>query len=480
MPVPDTVGDARAGLSGPVTAATLHGWARERKVRAWRWRPRDVDALATGLRGADPRLARGVIARGLGRSYGDAAQRAGGTAVELGALSEITLHDQPGIVTVGAGVSLSALMKRLAPAGWLPAVVPGTQWVTVGGAIASDVHGKNHLTQGTFSDHLEAITLLTADGRSLVLTAADPLYRATVGGMGLTGVITSATLRLTTASVPYLSVDTDRHEGLDAIMEALMLPGGEHRVAWLDLMVRGGVGSVRGVVTRAGLAESAAVAAGVAAGVKSDVDERAFLAKSATGSWRLPVPPGIPNGLLRPELIRAANALRFRRAPVSERGRLSSFAAEMFPLDALADWPRLYGPAGFVQYQFAVPTGADETLRAVISTIAAAQVPVYLAVLKILGEQNAAPLSFPLAGWTLALDMPQTAPGLAGALDRCDQLVAAAGGRVYLTKDSRLAPEALSAMYPRLGEWQAIRDGVDPDGRWRSDLAARTGLVSAR
>jgi decaprenylphospho-beta-D-ribofuranose 2-oxidase len=151
----------------------------------------------------------------------------------------------------------------------------------------------------------------------------------------------------------------------------------------------------------------------------------------------------------------------------------------MFPLDALDAWPRLYGAAGFVQYQLVVPYGAEHVLEAVIDELRRARVPCYLAVLKDFGEANRAPLSFPLAGWTLALDLPRGAPNLTAALDRCDERVAAAGGRVYLSKDARMRPELLRAMYPRLEEWRAVRDQADPEGAWRSDLAHRTGLVPA-
>jgi len=152
----------------------------------------------------------------------------------------------------------------------------------------------------------------------------------------------------------------------------------------------------------------------------------------------------------------------------------------MFPLDSLDAWPRLYGRRGLVQYQFVVPSGQDQVLHSVIEQLRRARVPCFLAVLKDLGAAHDAPLSFPLAGWTLALDLPRAAPGLDAALDRCDEQVAAAGGRVYLTKDSRLRPEALRAMYPRLQEWRAVRDRSDPERLWRSDLAVRTRLIDGQ
>ena len=200
---------------------------------------------------------------------------------------------------------------------------------------------------------------------------------------------------------------------------------------------------------------------------------------SATVRGRATIPAGWPQGLLRPATVRAFNELRFRRAPRSQRGGVETIGAHMFPLDALGSWPRLYGPSGFLQYQLVVPYGAEHVLETVIEQRRRSRVPCYLAVLKDFGPANAAPMSFPIAGWTLALDLPRAAPGIGAALDRCDELVAQAGGRVYLSKDARMRPEPVRAMYPRLEEWRAARDRIDPDGVWRSDLALRTGLVAA-
>jgi decaprenylphospho-beta-D-ribofuranose 2-oxidase len=253
-----------------------------------------------------------------------------------------------------------------------------------------------------------------------------------------------------------VSVDTDRAGSLDDVLTLLSEPGGKYRVAWLDLL---GPRPGRGVVTRA---EPASVGSVPGAVVRS----------------RATVPARWPAGLLRPSTIRAFNELRFRAAPRRARGVPETLGAHMFPLDALEQWPRLYGPAGFVQYQFVVPLGAEAVLAQAIDHLRSAGVPCYLAVLKDFGPANDAPLSFPTQGWTLALDLPRSAPALSAALDELDQIVIEAGGRIYLTKDARTRPDALAAMYPRLAEWRAARDAADPDGRWRSDLALRTGLVS--
>ncbi len=401
----------------------------------------------------------------MGRSYGDAAQRWGGLAVSSAGLRELTLDPVAGIARVGAGVLLTELLRAAAAQGWIVPVVPGTQFITVGGAIASDIHGKNHGSAGTFGAHVRTLGLLTADGELRDLTPADPLFSATIGGMGLTGVIVSAQIALAPAPAPLLAVDTDRVDSLDDAFSALRADGGPHRVAWLDLLSRRGP---RGVVTRARMVSSAADGGGP------------MPAAAATTPVRLAVPPVIPSGALTPAVIRAANAARFWRSPRHERDALIGFGPHMFPLDGLAAWPRMYGPSGFLQYQVAVPPGAERVLEAILEVLAAADAPVYLAVLKDFGPANAAPLSFPIEGWTLALDLPRRCPALPAALDRCDELVVEAGGRIYLSKDSHVRPATLSAMYPRLSEWQTIRDDADPAGLWRSDLAIRTGLVSDR
>ena len=192
---------------------------------------------------------------------------------------------------------------------------------------------------------------------------------------------------------------------------------------------------------------------------------------------RATVPRGWPARALRPATVRAFNALKYAGAPRTERGRPEPLGRHMFPLDSIDAWPRLYGPQGFLQYQLAVPTGAERVLELVIERLRRGRVPCYLAVLKDFGPANGAPLSFPLAGWTLALDIPRAAPGLEPLLQGFDRAVADAGGRVYLSKDARLRPETVRTMYPRLDEWRAARDRVDPERVWCSDLARRVGLV---
>jgi decaprenylphospho-beta-D-ribofuranose 2-oxidase len=448
------------------TPTIVRGWGGGEGARAAIVAPRDVDDLRVAIdtrrasaRSDDPSV--GAIARGMGRSYGDAAQLAGGLLLDMTRQRQFTLDRVRGTVTAQAGTTIGQLLEALVPLGWMLPVVPGTQHVTVGGAIASDIHGKNHGVAGTFGSHVQALGLMTSSGDELELgpRSGGELFAATLGGMGLTGVILWARIALKRIEGPLLRVDSDRVQTLDGALAALTAPGGGHRIAWLDLL---SARPARGVVTRAEHAGRTAGAAGAAG--------------SATVRARATVPERWPAAVLRPQTVRAFNELRFRRSR-TETGRLVGLGAHLFPLDSLDAWPRLYGRLGFVQYQIAVPCGSEGVLETAIERLRRYGVPCYLATLKDLGPANEAPLSFPIAGWTLALDLPGAAPGLGSALSGLDEVVAGTGGRVYLTKDARLESGVLSAMYPRLEEWRAVRDRADPDRVWRSDLALRTGLI---
>jgi decaprenylphospho-beta-D-ribofuranose 2-oxidase len=298
-------------------------------------------------------------------------------------------------------------------------VVPGTQHVSIGGAIASDIHGKNHGAAGTFGSHVERLGLLTSAGelRELEPGEEDGLFEATVGGMGLTGIIVWARIKLHPISSALMSVDTDRVADLDEAFAALSAPGGSYRVAWLDLLSSGWG---RGVVTRAEHLEGAAATPANGA---------------ATVRARATIPAGWPAWPLRPATVGAFNELRFRTSPRRGRDHLEGIGSHLFPLDVLDAWPRLYGSGGMLQYQLVVPFGSEDVLRTVIEQLRQARLPCYLAVLKDFGPAAAPPLSFPIPGWTLTMDIPCSAPGLEPALDRFDELVAGCGGRVYLSKD---------------------------------------------
>lgn len=418
---------------------------------------------------ADAPPSRGVIARGLGRSYGDAAQCAGGTVVDATGLAGIRhLDRQRGVVTVDAGTSLGALTAAILPLGRLLPVTPGTRYVTVGGAVAADIHGKNHHVDGSFCDHVTRFSLLTPTGTAEVTPASDPdLFWATAGGMGLTGVITDVTISLQSVETAFMRVDTERARDLDNALARM--EGGDHRyqysVAWIDCMA-GGSSLGRSVLTR---------------GRHATLEELPAHNRPAALHYRprtmAGVPPWVPSGLLNQVSTRVFNSVWFHKAPSLERGRLQPLHAFFHPLDAVQGWNRLYGRRGFVQYQFVLPLGEEERLGHALERLSRTGCPSFLAVLKRLGAANPGPLSFPIPGWTLAVDIPVGPPALAALLDDLDELVGEAGGRVYLAKDARLRPELLPVMYPRLDEWRRVRAKVDPAGVLQSDLARRLSLV---
>jgi decaprenylphospho-beta-D-ribofuranose 2-oxidase len=457
-----------AGATGARVERTLCGWGGVSPSRATVMSPRAEDEVLDAL-GAPAARTAGVIARGAGRSYGDAAQNGGGLVLDMRGWDQIRSIDRERKrVSAQAGVTLGQLLSALAPHGLTLPVVPGTSQVTLAGAIASDIHGKNHHRDGGFARHVVAISLCTpARGCVQISPEVDEaLFYATLGGMGLTGVIVEATLSLEPLGSPWVSVDVERSGGLERTL-ALLNEQETHRysVAWLDLLARGSEFG-RGVIMRADDLPDAAPARARGAGAR--------VPRPAVD-----VPRGFPGGLLRRSGVRAFNAVHWKLAR-GGRARRQARTPFFFPLDRLGEWHRLYGSGGLLQYQFVVPTGQEAALVRCAELIQTRRLPVYLAVFKRMGEQFGGPLSFPLAGWTLAADLPAAAAGARAALDELDELVAGCGGRVYLTKDARLRADVLEAMYPQLDRFRGECARVDPDGVLASDLSRRLGLTEAR
>jgi decaprenylphospho-beta-D-ribofuranose 2-oxidase len=449
---------------GP-TDELLCGWGRTVPTRAAVWEPARVDDVLARVAEPGPR---GVIARGLGRSYGDAAQNAGGTVLRLTGLDRFVAVDaEKGTATVEAGVSLDALMRAALPLGWFPTVVPGTRHVTVGGAIASDIHGKYR--HGNFCDSVVGFRLATPrDGLRTVSPESDPdVFCATAGGMGLTGVVTEATVALQPVETAYMTVDTERATDVDDCMQRMLDGDDRYRysVAWIDCLARGrSLG--RSVLTRGNHAPRDAL------GPSRRTSPREFGPRPL-----LRAPRYVPGGLLHPLTIRAFNEAWFRRAPRARRDEIQTITQFFHPLDAVVGWNRVYGPRGFVQYQYVVPYGAESVVRATLERLSAARGASFLAVLKRFEHASAGLIGFPMPGWTLALDIPAGRPGLAQLLDGLDELVADAGGRVYLTKDARLRPDVVATMYPQLPRWREVRARLDPDRALRSDMDRRLDLT---
>ncbi|MEX2582150.1 MAG: FAD-binding oxidoreductase [Gemmatimonadota bacterium] len=407
------------------------------------------------------------ISRGLGRSYGDAALNAdAGVVSHLRMNRMLGFDDAAGVLECEAGVSFEEILRTFLPRGFFLPVTPGTKFVTVGGAIANDVHGKNHHGDGTFAESLLEILLLTpADGLRVCSREKDAeLFWATVGGLGLTGAIVSATFRLRRVESAYLRVSYRRTTDLAETLAVLGEEDGMHRysVAWIDCLAKDGR-----------LGRSVGMFADHAALTDLPLSIRSPLAPPSKRAPRVPF--DLPAAALNRYSVRAFNEVYYRRHP--DREEVVDVDRFFYPLDAVRDWNRIYGRRGFLQYQVVLPEPDGEAgLRILLERLSRSGRPSFLAVLKRFGEQNAGMLSFPRKGYTLALDLPAD-DGAAEFLRTLDEIVVRYGGRVYLGKDAVLLPEHFRAMYPRAAEFQEVKARVDPDGVLASSLARRLGLV---
>lgn len=433
-------------------SADYTGWGRVISATGELARPERQGALTAIL---DAGLA---PALGMRRSYGDAALNDAGRAVDMTRLDRMLDFDPAtGILTVEAGARIGEIAAAFGPKGWLPAVMPGTGFATVGGCIAQDVHGKNHHHVGSFCEHVTAITLRTAKGLIEVTPETAPaLFRATAGGLGQTGVILKAGLKLIPCKGDVMVVTERRMTDWDDFIAHLDMSQAAYTVGWIDATARG-----------------AALGRGI-------------LEEGETGSGLMPqkikrrkIPLDAPDFALCAPVVRAFNALYYRRVP--ERGRtvVRPIADFFFPLDKIHDWNRLYGKRGFHQFQCVVPLTEAPALKAMLAEIAGSGLASPLAVLKRMGPGRAGYLSFPMEGYTLAVDFPNRA----AARELIKQLQARAaevGGRIYFAKDSLARPEEIPAMYPELDLWREEVAKADPEGALATDLVRRLKLRGAK
>ena len=440
----------------------VSGWGRYPTVETEIVTPRTLEAARRLTAEGE-----GVVARGNGRAYGDAAIGVSRT-IAMKALNRVCAFDvETGLLTVEAGALLSDLIVAFLPHGFFPAVVPGTRYVTVGGAIAADVHGKNHHRDGGFGDHVESLILTTAGGEMIRASRSEhsDLFFATIGGLGLTGTIIEATLRLKRVETGWIRQRTIVAPGLAAAMAAL--DEGDtatYAVAWIDCMAKGPK------LGRSLLYLGEHVR-------RDELDAKAAANLfPALNNELLAVPLDFPALALNHWSVRAFNELYFRlgarRAGHNVLVRADPY---FFPLDRVGAWNRMYGRRGFVQHQCVLPAAtATGVLAEMLERIVSRGDASFLAVLKKLGPSSGI-LSFPLRGYTLALDFP-VRPGLFQFLDELDRLVVSAGGRLYLAKDARQSRATFEAGYPDLPRFRDIRRLVDPTSRIRSRLAERLGM----
>jgi FAD/FMN-containing dehydrogenase len=453
-------------LEPPTTR--LSGWGGNLHAECELREPENPAEIASRLARERTHKNGGTIARGLGRSYGDAALNGGGQVLGLRRLDRYLGFDaDAGVLTCEAGVTLEQIIDDFTPSGWFPMITPGTKFVTVGGCIANDVHGKAHHAQGSFSTCVDELIVQLASGDVVRASREEnsDLFWGTFGGMGLLGVVLSARLRLRKIESTYFRQKAIPVKNLEAMLTALEESDRSfsYSVATLDVTAKGprlgrGVVSVGEPATRAELP-----------------------AKLAADPLRVSGPPKVTVPFELPALnaitIRPVNAAimtMLRRAPAC--GHYEGF---FYPLDKIAYWNRGYGRRGFTQYQFVIPfaDGLRRMTEILTVILSSGELP-FLNVLKRFGKESGGVLSFPREGYTLAIDFP-IRQGTVALLRRLDAMVLDAGGRVYLGKDSYLDAATFRAMYPAIDRWLAIKAKYDPEGLFTSDLARRVGLVPA-
>jgi len=422
-------------------------WGRLRRVPHEVSRPAFLDAAraAASSNGAP------LLCFGMGRSYGDVCLNENGRLIVTDMLDRILLFDRErGVLRAEAGLTIDRLLRVAVPQGWFAPVVPGTKFITLGGAVANDVHGKNHESVGTFGSHVLALGLARSSGEVLTLSREEnsELFAATVGGLGLTGVILWVELQLKRIASAMVDTETFAIANLDQFFR-LAQESGEwpYTVAWVDCLAKG-TATGRGFFIRGRHAETGGL--------------------SVHGGPRLGVPFNAPGGLLNAYTIGLFNTL-YRHRPFVLGVKQVHYDPFCFPLDAVARWNRLYGPRGFFQHQSAVPMArAFETLRRLLELTAAFGEGSFLIVLKLFGDiPSPGILSFPLPGATLALDFPNKGESTRRLLDDMTEVVLSAGGRLYPAKDATMSGEAFRAGYPAWRKVEAQRDPAMMSDFWR-------------
>ena len=423
------------------------GWGRVLRAKGQLARPERASAL-NALVQEEPAPAIGMC-----RSYGDACLNSNGNAVDMTRLDRVlAFDDKTGLIHVEAGAQIGQLLKVFAPRSWLPPVMPGTGFATVGGGIAMDVHGKNHHGAGSFGQHITEFTLMTAQGPQVVTPEDETLFKATIGGLGQTGPILSAKFHMLKAKGDVMVVTERRVDDWDEFIAHLDASDATYSVGWIDATARGEE---------------------LGRGVLEEAETGGGLVKPAKRGKSVPF--NAPRFALSPAIVRMFNAAYWRRVP--ERGRtvVKPIDDFFFPLDKINDWNKLYGKAGFHQFQCVVPLDAADSLRAILEKIANSGLASPLAVLKRMGDGRAGYMSFPMAGYTLAVDF-RNAPKAERLMAALEEMTIAAGGRIYLAKDALAKADNIRGMYPEHANWLKAVTDADPERLFETDITRRLKL----
>ena len=439
----------------------LYGWGMYPRAHCRVTRPETMAAVAKAAEN-------GGIARGLGRSYGDPALTEFGLVIDMTGMDAYEQFDpETGLLTCEAGVSLAQIIDSYAPRGWFPPITPGTKFVTLGGCVANDIHGKAHRSAGCFSNCVESMTVLLADGTTVKASREEnpDLFWGSFGGLGLLGVILTVTMRLRRVDTTFFHQEAITVGNLDELLEAFERTADKpYSVAWIDSLATGRKLG-RGVLT-----------VGDHALVDALPKRQRNNPLVTTPPSPVKVPFDMPGWALNEATIRVLNLVL--DTVQSHAGAIAHYEKFFFPLDFIGNWNRGYGKRGFTQYQLVIPLeDGARRMREILELIATSGQSPFLNVLKKFGPENPnTQLSFPFEGYTFAIDFP-VRDGLPELLRRIDERVVDAGGRIYLGKDAFVEPDMLAAMYPKLEAWRAIKAKYDPEELFRSSLSDRVGLT---
>lgn len=429
------------------------GWGRVQKAHGEMARPERAATLAQIMQESP------APAIGMRRSYNDSCLNDGGRVIDMTRMDKILSFDsETGVLEVEAGAQVGDLLRLFAPKGWIPAVVPGTGFPTVGGAIGHDIHGKNHQLIGTFGQHVLSVTLLQPGGKKITASPErnKTLFRATIGGLGQTGVILSARLQMVPTPGTAMRVKETRAENFDHFLELLDNSPFRYTVGWID-------GIAKGSALGRGILEEAELTSGV--------EKRPLPAVT--------VPFDLPGFALSPPTVKIFNTMYYHKVPAAGKTSVMPIPAHVFPLDKLYEWNRLYGKRGFHQFQCVVPVEEAGALKEMVRKIAHSGQGSPLAVLKRMGPGRGGMMSFPMEGYTLAIDFP--------ARDKAERIIRdleamtmEARGRLYLGKDALATGEQIKAMYPEWQDWATEAAKADPEGALITDMVRRLNLRSVK
>lgn len=447
--------------------SSIHGWGKTNTVRVDIKTPKNLEEINDII---EKSARESILPRGLGRSYGDSAQLEKGTILKLTEFKQIKLNKERSELTVGAGVSFDEILRYIVPLGFFLPVVPGTKFITLGGAIASDVHGKNHHKDGSFGNFLKRVLILNSSFEVLEIGPNHPfsegeieMFWATVGGLGLTGIIIEATFSLKKISTSFMNVQTIKCNNIDSMMKKMIETDEEYEysVAWIDSLNK----NIRGILTCANHA------------TQNEVKHKKINEKLIYKTKNIFNIPSFFNiNLINNLSIKLFNELWFRKVQ-KNKNEIQTISKFFHPLDGLQNWNKLYGKDGFYQYQFVVPDESKGLIKKLIKELKQKNIPSFLCVLKRLGDGNNAMLSFPIKGWTLSLDFPSSNREILPFLDKYDELIQKAGGKIYLAKDARLSPKIFRKIYNRITEWNIIRAKMDKNNLFQSDISKRLKII---